>query len=219
MIVPLVFGLAGVAVLVALGVWQMQRLAWKEGILARIEARIAEPPGAVPSAPDEAAHEYRRVDARGSFQPGEIHVYTSAPPRGVGYRVIAPFVLEDGRRILVDRGFVPLGEKDAARPLGEARIMGSLLWPDDGAASAAAPDLARNIWLARDLPRMAEGLGTAPVLVVVSATDDPAAPMPLAAGVDIRNDHLGYAITWFGLAAVWALMTGALLWRITRRSV
>jgi surfeit locus 1 family protein len=218
MIAPLVFGLAGVAVLVALGVWQVQRLAWKEGILARIEARIAEPPGAVPSDPRAAEHAYRRVEASGTFLPGEIHVYTSAPPHGVGYRVIAPFVLEDGRRILVDRGFVPVGEKDAARPLGEARITGSLLWPDDGAASAAAPDLGRNVWLARDLPRMAEVLETAPVLVVVSASDDPAAPMPLPAGVAIRNDHLGYAITWFGLAAVWAVMTLTLLWRIKRRT-
>jgi surfeit locus 1 family protein len=218
MLVPLVFGLGGLAVLLALGTWQLQRLAWKEDILAGIAERMALPPGDVPAEPVEAEDEYRRVDAGGTFRPGEIHVYTSAPPRGVGYRVIAPFALEDGREILVDRGFVPVGDKDAPRPLGRARITGTLLWPDDGADSAAPPDLDRNVWLARDLPRMAEVLGTAPVLVVLSATDDPAAPMPLPAGVDIRNDHLEYAVTWFGLAAVWAVMTLSLLWRIKRRT-
>lgn len=217
MIVPLIFGLAGMAILLALGTWQMQRLAWKEGILSGIAERIALPPGAVPLDPREAEHEYRRVEAEGAYQPGEIHIYTSAPPRGVGYRVIAPFVLDDGRRILVDRGFVPIGEKDAVRPPGPARIAGTLLWPDDGTASAAPPDLARNVWLARDLPRMAEVLGAEPVLVVLSARDDPDAPMPLPAGVEIRNDHREYAITWFALAAVWAVMTAYLLWRIKRR--
>jgi surfeit locus 1 family protein len=65
---------------------------------------------------------------------------------------------------------------------------------------------------------MAEALGTEPLMIVVEASDDPAAPMPLPVGVNIRNDHLGYAVTWFGLAGVWAVMTGLLLWRIKRRS-
>ena len=64
---------------------------------------------------------------------------------------------------------------------------------------------------------MAEALGTEPVMLVAAASDDPDAPMPLPVGVNIPNDHLQYAITWFGLAVVWAVMTGYLLWRIKRR--
>jgi surfeit locus 1 family protein len=217
LIAPLAFGLGGIAILLALGVWQLQRLAWKEGILAEIAARTEAAPVAIPAAPTEAEHEYLRVAAAGALEPGELHVYTSAPPRGVGYRVIAPFRLEDGRLVLLDRGFVPIADKVATRPPGPIRVEGSLLWPDETDSFTSPPDREKNIWFARDVPLMAEALGTEPVLVAAAATDDPEGPMPMPPGVNIRNDHLEYAVTWFGLAAVWALMTVYLLWRIKRR--
>jgi surfeit locus 1 family protein len=64
---------------------------------------------------------------------------------------------------------------------------------------------------------MAAALGTEPVMIVVETSDDPAAPLPQPVTPNLPNDHLGYAITWFGLAAVWAGMTGWLLWRLARR--
>lgn len=219
MIAPLVFGLAGIAVLIALGTWQLRRLDWKLGILAEIDARMAAPPGAVPASPTEAAHEYLRVRVRGTLGPEELHVYTSAPPRGVGYRVVAPLTLEDGRKVLLDRGFVPIEAKDAPRHVGPIELEGALLWPNETDSYTSAPDIAANIWFARDVPSMAEALGTDPVMIVTAASDDAAAPLPLPVGVNIRNDHLGYAITWFGLAGVWAGMTGYLLWRIKRRTL
>jgi surfeit locus 1 family protein len=90
----------------------------------------------------------------------------------------------------------------------------TLIWPQEGDPE---PDLDRNIWLARDTPRMAEVLGTLPVMLAVASSDDPDGPMPLPVTVNIPNDHLQYAITWFLLAVVWAVMTGYLLWRIKRR--
>ena len=219
LIAPLIFGVCGVAILIALGAWQLRRLEWKEGVLAGIAARMAADPGPVPDAPSEVAHEYLRVRVEGALQPGELHVYTSSPPRGVGYRVVAPMALDDGRRILIDRGFVPIDAKDALRPVGPLSVEGVLLWPNETDGFTSAPDREKNIWFARDTPLMAEALETEPILVVVSASDDPAAPTPLPVGVNIPNDHLGYAVTWFSLAAVWALMTGYLLWRIKRRTL
>jgi len=219
MIAPLIFGISGVAVLLALGFWQLQRLAWKEGVLADIAARMEAAPGPVPAAPTEAEHEYRRVRAEGALLPGELHVYTSAPPRGVGYRVVAPLELADGRRVLLDRGFVPVGEKDVPRPTGHLSVEGTLLWPDETDGFTSPPDLEKNIWFAREVGLMAEALGTEPVMVVTQASDDPAAPMPLPVGVNVPNDHLGYAVTWFGLAATWAAMSVHLLWRIRRRTL
>lgn len=219
MIAPLIFGIGGVAVLLALGFWQLQRLAWKEGVLTEIATRMEAAPSPVPLGPTELEHEYRRVRAEGVLLPGELHVYTSAPPRGVGYRVIAAMELEDGRRVLLDRGFVPADEKDAPRYAGPLTVEGALLWPDESDSFTNAPDREKNIWFARDVGQMAEALGTEPVMVVTEATDDPAAPMPLPVGVNISNDHLGYAVTWFGLAATWAVMTGYLLWRIKRRTL
>lgn len=218
MIVPLVFGLAGVAVLIALGNWQMQRLAWKTGIIDSIEARMAADPVPVPAAPDPETDRYLRVAATGTVLPGEVHVYTSAPPRGVGYRVIVPFELADGRSVLLDRGFVGIDEKDAPRHLGPLRVEGALDWPRETDRVTPEPDRARNIWVARDVALMAEALGTAPVLIVAEASDDPGQPLPLPVSVDIPNNHLGYAIQWYGLAAVWAVMTLLWLWRIKRRA-
>jgi surfeit locus 1 family protein len=217
MIAPLIFGIAGVAILVALGAWQMRRLEWKTGLIAQIEARLAAPPAEVPAAPTPEADQYRHVRVRGEIGPGELHVYTSAPPRGVGYRVIAPLALPDGRRILLDRGFVPIDAKDAARRVGPVTVEGALLWPQETDRFTAEPDRDRNIWFARDVAPMAEALGTEPVLLVAAASDDPDAPMPLPVTVNVRNDHLQYAITWFALAVVWMLMTAYLLWRIKRR--
>lgn len=217
MIGPLLFGIVGVAILVSLGVWQLHRLQWKTEILDRIAGRLASEPVAVPPSPDVARDQYLRVAADGVLEAGELHVYTSAPPRGVGYRVIAPFALADGRRILLDRGFVPIDEKDAVRPGGPMRVEGTLLWPQERDSFTADPDLAKNIWFARDVPAMAAALETTPVMLVVAASEPTGGPQPLPVTVNIPNDHLGYAIQWFGLALVWALMTGYLLWRIKRR--
>lgn len=217
MVVPLVFGVLGVVVLTWLGAWQLQRLAWKTAILAEIDMRLAAAPAAVPAAPDPARDEYLRVRVAGTVEPGELDVYTSAPGRGVGYRAIAPFRLDDGRTILLDRGFVPIAEKAAARPTGPAVVEGVLHWPRETDGFTSAPDRAKNVWFARDVPLMAEALGTLPVLLVVAATDEPGAPVPMPVTVNIPNNHLEYAVTWFGLALVWAVMTGYLLWRIKRR--
>lgn len=219
MIGPLVFGIGGVVVLLLLGFWQLQRLDWKLGVLAEIAQRMEASPGPVPAAPTEAEHEYLRVRVAGRLLPGEAHVYTSAPPRGVGYLVIAPMDIGGGRRILLDRGFVPIEEKDAPRQTGQMTVEGSLMWPDETDGFTSPPDRDQNIWFARDVALMSQSLGTEPVLLVVSASDAPDAPMPMPVGVNVRNPHLGYAVTWFGLAGVWAVMTGYLLWRIKRRTL
>ena len=213
MIVPLLVGLLGVSVLVGLGVWQLQRLEWKRGVIAEIDARLAAAPVAVPAVPDPVADRYLRVRAEGTLLPGEIHVYTAGPDGGVGYRIIAPLDLADGRRIMVDRGFVPIADKAAPRPPGRLAVTGNLVWPDDG---PPAPDRAKNIWTGRDVALMAADLGTAPLLVVAAATEPAGGPIPLPVTVAIPNDHLGYAVTWFGLAAVWTLMTVLWLSRIKR---
>lgn len=219
MIAPLLFGLCGVAILLALGTWQLRRLEWKTAILDEIASRLEAESGPVPADPTEADSEYLRVRESGELLPGELHVYTSAPPRGVGYRVIAPFRIGDGRTVLLDRGFVPIDEKDAARRTGPLTVEGALLWPDETDGFTSEPDRDANIWFARDVGLMAEALGTEPLMIVTAASDDPDGPMPLPVGVNIPNDHLEYAITWFSLAAIWAVMTGYLLWRIKRRTL
>lgn len=206
-------GILGVAVLLALGSWQIRRLAWKEAVLAEIETRIAAPPVALPADPDPLRDRYLPVRVRGTFGAAERPVLVSLRDAGAGYRIIAPFTTEDGRRILIDRGFVPAADKDRARRTGPAEITGNLHWPDEVDGFTPEPDRGARIWFARDLPSLAADLGTEPVLVVARTPGDPAIrPLPVSTE-GIPNDHLQYAVTWFGLALVWAGMTGYFLWQ------
>lgn len=211
----LVFGVGGFAILVGLGVWQMQRLAWKEALIGELEARLEAEPAPLPETPTEAENEYLRVSAAGRYDQGELHVLTSRKPYGPGFRIIAPFETEGGRRILVDRGFVPEEEKDAARDQRAATVTGALIWPDETDFFVPEPDREKNFWFARDVPEMAEALDTEPVMI---AAESNPGERPVAAPVTVNlpNDHLQYAITWFAMAAIWAAMTVALLLRRRR---
>lgn len=214
----LLIGLGGIAVLLWLGFWQLDRLAWKEGILSEIDARIAADPVPLPDAPDPEADNYLSVRFTGAVRGGEIHVLTSGTAAGTGYRVISAFETTEGRRLLLDQGLLPLEQKAAPPSDDQNDVLGTLLWPDDVNSSTPEPDLAKNIWFARDVAAMAEALETEPVLVVartMSAPDPRLTPLPVDTGT-IKNDHLEYAITWFLLAAVWAGMTGYLIYRSRR---
>jgi surfeit locus 1 family protein len=218
MIVPLVFGLFGAALLVGLGVWQIQRMAWKNGVIAEINARISQAAVEVPLTPTEALDEYLAVRADGRTVGDEVHVLISIDGYGTGYRVISRFET-GGRSILLDRGFVPLALKDAARDPISGNITGNLLWPDEIDGFTPDPDFGANIWFARDLPKLAQALDTEELLVVLRNADSGnggAAFTPIDSS-KIRNNHLNYAITWFLMAIGWLGMTGYWVWSIRRR--
>ncbi|MEM9580431.1 MAG: SURF1 family protein [Pseudomonadota bacterium] len=222
-ITPLIFGLAGVAILVSLGVWQMQRLTWKEAILADIEARISAAPVSVPANAQEGRDTYLPIFESGEIGAGEIHVLVSQKRIGAGYRIIAPFTLADGRTVLLDRGFTKTENKATERAKGPADVTGNLHWPDEKGSAIPEPDMAANIWFARDVPAMAAALGTEPTLIIardVTPADPQMTPLPVDTS-GIPNDHLQYAVTWFSLAVIWAIMTLYFLWRarpVTRRT-
>ncbi|MGK7651798.1 MULTISPECIES: SURF1 family protein [unclassified Roseovarius] len=215
LVLPLIFGLAGAAVLIWLGVWQMQRLEWKQGILSRIETRIAAEPVALPESFEPEADRYLPVAVTGQFGDGALRVLVSRKQVGAGYLVISPFVTEAGRRILVDRGFIRQSDALPGPPEGELTVSGNLHWPDDRNSSTPENDVAGNTWFARDLGQMAEVLETEPVLLVareLSQPEDAVTPLPVDTA-HIPNDHLQYAITWFSLAAIWLGMTGFYIFR------
>ncbi|WP_102108711.1 SURF1 family protein [Oceaniglobus roseus] len=217
-VVPVLFGIVGCAILLSLGTWQVRRLAWKEGILASIEARIAADPVAVPETPDPVADKYLPVTAEGRVGNAMLRVLVSAQGMGAGYRIISPFTTDGGRVLLLDRGIVPVDQAAPVGHAGEVRVVGNLHWPEETDGFTPAPDLDANIWFARDVAAMAKALGTEPVLIVLRERSfDDGAVVPRPVGTEgIPNDHFGYAITWFSLAAVWLGMTGVLLWRMRR---
>jgi surfeit locus 1 family protein len=210
-------GLAGAGVLIALGLWQLQRLEWKEGIIAGAEAMIAADPVALGSSLDPVADRYRSVVVNGAFTGEEAHVLTSTREAGPGFLVIAAYETTDGRRILIDRGFVPEAAKTALRPARTVAVTGNLNWPDDVTSSTPPYDPARAIWYGRDVAGIAALLGSEPTLIIArSDTGDGITPRPVTAA-GFRNDHWEYAVTWFSLAVVWLGMTGLMLWRIRAR--
>jgi surfeit locus 1 family protein len=214
---PLVLGAFGVAVLVGLGVWQLSRMEEKRAYLAMIEARIANPPVALPDAPDPVADKFKAVFAEGRLTGEALEVLAGQTGASPGVRVIEAFALPSGRRILVDRGFLAEADRATPRPPKAARIDGNLHWPLDSDAFTPPPDVKTGLWFARDVPAMAKALGTDPVLIVARApTGDGIVPMPVDTA-QIPNNHWAYAIQWFLMAAVWAGMTVTLLWRIRRR--
>jgi len=215
--VPALFGLCGIAVLMALGVWQLQRMSWKEAVLAEIDARIGSAPVALPAVPDPVADRFLPVQAAGRLTGDQLDVLVSRKQIGPGFRVIAVLETDTGRRVMVDRGFVLDEARGLPRDVTALDVVGNLVWPDEVDGFTPAPDVVRGMWFARDIPAMAEALKAEPVLIVAqSETGDGIEPMPVDSSA-IPNDHLNYAITWFSLAIAWAGMTGLLLWRMRRK--
>lgn len=236
---PRVFGavlltVVGTAILLSLMTWQIRRLAWKEGLIATLEARLKAEPTPLPESFDPATQEFRRVVITGRFI-GEdgAHGFPDAAylvtvrPEGPGYRIVQPFETAEGRRVLVDRGYVPLARKNrqgvAAAPTpwpaGDVAITASLRWPDAAdffADPGAGP--ADNVWLTRDVAVLAPLWEAEPVLLVAETPTGAPWPRPMPTNVDLPNDHLEYAVTWGGMAAVWALMGAVLVRREWRRA-
>lgn len=223
----IIMGVGGVAILAYLGVWQMQRLAWKNGVIAELEARLSDPPRIV--AGDETRDEnYAPAIAAGRFlapeEAPQIRFLSSLPPNGPGFRIITVFELDDGERILVDRGFAPQSfapkhQPPPPPPLGQREVSGVLHWPREVSSFTPEPNAAEKLVFARDVEAMADILGTRPVMLVArepEAAEGAPWPRPLPPSVDLPNDHLGYAITWFSLAAVWAAMTALVVLRRRR---
>jgi surfeit locus 1 family protein len=216
---PILMGVVGVAILMSLGFWQLRRMEEKRVYLDEIEARIGNAPIPLPAVPEEGPHKFQAVFADGRFTGEYLEVLAGQKDASPGVLVVAAFALPDGRRIMVQRGFVEEEARGLPRPPHDAKVEGNLHWPQDTSSSTPPPDAKTGLWFARDVATMAARLQTEPTLIVARApTGDGIAPMPVDTS-GIPNDHWGYAIQWFLLAATWAGMTVFLLWRIRTRKV
>lgn len=213
-------GFAGTACLLYLGKWQIDRLYWKLDVLKKIDQKIAAAPVLLPAEPSESVHKYLSVEISGQFLQESIRVLASKKRYGAGYRIIHVF-RTNGRRLLVDLGFVGL-ETDYDIDLSkDISLVGNLHWPDEVDNFTPEPDLENNIWFARDVERVASALQTEPILIILKDStlkDKNIKPMPIDT-THIPNDHLQYAITWFSLAIIWALMSCLFIWTTRQKAV
>lgn len=219
--VILLFALA--LAFVALGMWQVRRLAWKEALIARVEAGTHAPPvdaAAIPPARARAM-EYRAVRLQGVYDPAGLAMVTGTSDLGSGYWVLAPLRLADGRAIYVNRGFVAVGSKvgEARRalPVGPVVVTGLLRLSEPGGAWLRANRPAEGRWYSRDIAAIAAqgGVKAQDGFFIDARTEIPRsadAPVPGLTVIRFANNHLVYALTWFslGLLSVGAMVV---LWR------
>ncbi|PWL19093.1 SURF1 family protein [Falsochrobactrum shanghaiense] len=219
------------AILLTLGTWQVRRLMWKEALIASTQARIHEP--ALPLGEMEEIYrregsvEYRPVTVSGTFMhPGERH-FLATHASASGFYVYTPLLLEDGRFVLVNRGFVPYDRKDPETRLegqldGPVTVTGLARDPLTAKPSSLIPDndVAKNVFYWKDWAAMAESANlpsldeTVPFFIDADSKANPGGlPVGGVTIIDFPNNHLQYAVTWYGLALALMGVVGTWLWR------
>lgn len=210
--------------LVALGVWQVERLAWKRALIVQVDTRVRAAPVAAPGPAQWAAitaerDAYRHIVARGRYRDDHATLVQAVTERGPGFWVMTPLDTDRGFTVLVNRGFVP--ERGAVPPGGAAAVAGLLRLSEPGGAFLRHNDPVNDRWFSRDVAAIAAARGTGPVapyFIDADATPGAAAKAPVGGLTVVRftNNHLVYAITWFILAAM-AAAGGVWLLREARR--
>jgi surfeit locus 1 family protein len=210
---PTVATLLGLAVLLALGTWQVERLQWKQALIGERQAQLAAPAASLPAtATDWRAWDFRPVIVQGEFRHDLEQLFgVSAIDGRIGHHVLTPLVRPGGAAVLVDRGWVPA---DRAHPstrregqtTGPARVTGIARWRGGDRPGWFTPDNKpeQGLWYWYDLAALQHrmGLQLLPVVVEADATPNPGGlPVGGQTRTELSNNHLQYAITWYGLAA------------------
>lgn len=231
--IPALVTLAGICVLAGLGLWQLERKAWKDALIESLTERLAAPAIDLPRPESWATlspreWEFKRVKFSGAFlREQEALVYTVGSAlrpdvSGAGYWVFTPARLPESGVVMVNRGFVPEGEREPAsrreRTDDLVAITGVMRWPERPGLFTPDHNPQTNVWYLRDHAAIAaaRGLGAvAPFYIDQEASVLENGPRAGPLRVRLPNNHLQYAITWFALAA--ALLTVFLVWAFRPR--
>ncbi len=223
--IPAILLLAALAVLIGLGTWQLERREWKESLIAELDRKLAAPPTDLPARErwqqlSAGQDEFRRVKFPAEFLPDqEALVYSSGSSlrpdaSGPGYWVFSPARLTGGSLVVVNRGFVPEGRQDPktraeGRPSAVVEIVGVMRWPEGRGTFTPKDDPVKNLWFARDPAAMAAAKGWGTVAPFYVDQEAPPAPGGLPKVGPLKpalpNNHLQYAVTWYGLALVFVI--------------
>ncbi|EFO34474.1 surfeit locus 1 family protein [Roseibium sp. TrichSKD4] len=239
LIIPTIAAVVGFLVLLNLGFWQLDRLEQKNALIERVEAGVSSKPVPVP-APDgwdelSLEDDYKNVFVTGRFVGDPVFYYTALTKsvgkfNGPGYLIYSPFKTEGGWHVMINRGYIPQDLPEEVRqaaimaPEGFQKLTGLLRVSEKPSWTTPAADPKSRIWFARDTDGMAEMVNLktdalAPFSIDLANTVEQVAELPQAGETVVRfkNDHLGYALTWFGLAATLAGVYLAFVFHMLRQ--
>jgi surfeit locus 1 family protein len=220
--------LTAFVVLVGLGVWQLDRLAWKRDLVQTMQQRMTATPRPLADIMKLPADErgWRPVMVVGSFlHDREMPLYRqSVEDNAPGYDIMTPLMLADGRAVLVNRGWVPpdqrLAEARPGGPQGQVWVTGVVreIGPREPFANDNSPDTGEWYWIDHEAMQDHAGVRLLPLFVVADRDADPGVlPRGGQVRLDLPNNHLQYALTWFALAAALAVVYGIWMWRASSR--
>lgn len=214
-----------IAGLLALGIWQLERLEWKRALIARVELRVHAAPVPPPTPAqwpdiDAPGYEYRRLALSGRFLHEQETLVRASTVAGPGWWVMTPLLLQDGTAVLVNRGYVPPELRDPAtrhrsQPEGQQTVTGLLRLSEPGGGILRSNQPLFERWYSRDVAAITTRRGlsnVAPYFVDAeggsAATDQPQGGLTV---LHFRNSHLSYALTWFAMAVLLAVASACLL--------
>jgi len=212
-------GFAGIVGLLSLGIWQIERRAWKLDLIERVDERVHAAPQAAPGPTgwpsiNAKNDEYRRITAAGHFRNDRETLVTAVTNDGSGYWVVTPLETTDGFTVLVNRGFVPPNRRDpasraAGQVNGEVSVTGLLRLTEPKGAFLRSNDPVADRWFSRDVQAIAAArnlANVAPYFIDADATPNPGGlPIGGLTVVAFHNNHLVYALTWLTLALMLAV--------------
>jgi len=211
----------------SLGVWQVQRMAWKRDLISRVDARVHAAPVPAPTraqwpAVSDASDGYRHVSVAGRFMPGMESRTLAVTELGSGYWSLAPLRMDSGDYVLINRGFVRAGDEAAPMPQGRVVVNGLLRISEPDGGFLRHNDPAQQRWYSRDVAAIARSHGlpadrAAPFFI--DADRESASTLWPRGGLTVvkfRDSHLSYALTWFGMALL-TLVGAAFLFASERR--
>jgi cytochrome oxidase assembly protein ShyY1 len=236
-----IFTLLILALLIGLGIWQLQRRAEKHALIAHLTERLAAAPETLPSAAQwnaltPAGDEFRRVRFSAVYeQRPDAMVYSSGSAirediSGPGTWAFLPARLPTGETIVINTGFVQNTMQDRAQQdravtrlvtAAAVTLTGYIRFPESAGALTPHENIAKRLWFTRDHLAIARALGWGEVAPFYIDLETPAPesgiPKPGPLEVHLKDDHLQYAITWFGLAGA-VVIAFWVWWRGQRRA-
>ena len=218
----------GIAILLSLGIWQVQRLAWKEGLIAELDSRMKAEPISLQQALEKKAAgqdvEYVKVKLIGQIDGNSLRKVTSINGEP-GWEILSPFKTNEGQLVLVDLGAIVENQNFSAK--SEPQSFEAVIRVHNKGAGLfdADNDPEKNIWYWWDLPEMMataftknNGTPVPFILQKLPTANENNLPLSGPPKIELANNHLGYAITWFGLAAALAGVAGFYVFSLRRKS-